>query len=81
MLSLDGCAPSLTGGTGKLGAALAELLRGAGWNVVAAGRADGDVSRPDEARALVERAVGELEGLDVLVNAAGAGFVRARSRR
>ncbi len=64
----------LTGGTGKLGAALAELLRGAGWNVVAAGRADGDVSRPDEARALVERAVGELEGLDVLVNGAGGGF-------
>ena len=64
----------LTGGTGKLGAALAELLRGAGWSVVAAGRSDGDVSRPDEARALVERAVAELGGLDVLVNGAGAGF-------
>ena len=64
----------LTGGTGKLGAALAELLRGAGWNVVAAGRADGDVSRPEEARALVERAAVELGGLDVLVNGAGGGF-------
>ncbi len=64
----------LTGGTGKLGAALAELLRGAGWNVIAAGRGDGDVSRPDEARALVERSVAELGGLDVLVNGAGAGF-------
>ncbi|MGZ4381725.1 MAG: SDR family oxidoreductase [Gaiellaceae bacterium] len=64
----------LTGGTGKLGAALAELLRGAGWNVVAAGRGDGDVSRPNEARALVERSVAELGGLDVLVNGAGAGF-------
>ncbi len=64
----------LTGGTGKLGAALAERLRGAGWSVVAAGRRDGDVSRPDEARALVERTVAELGGLDVLVNGAGSGF-------
>ncbi len=64
----------LTGGTGKLGAALAELLREAGWTVVAAGRSDGDVSRPDEARALVERVAAELGGLDVLVNGAGAGF-------
>jgi pteridine reductase len=64
----------LTGGTGKLGAALAERLRGAGWNLVAAGRGDGDVARPDEARALVERAVAELGGLDVLVNGAGGGF-------
>ena len=64
----------LTGGTGKLGAALAERLRAAGWTLVAAGRADGDVSRPDEARALVERSVAELGGLDVLVNGAGAGF-------
>jgi len=64
----------LTGGTGKLGAALAERLRGAGWSVVATGRSDGDVSRPDEARALVERAAAELGGLDVLVNGAGAGF-------
>ncbi len=65
----------LTGGTGKLGAALAERLRAAGWSVVAAGRRDGDVARPDEARALVERAVAELGGLDVLVNGAGGGFV------
>jgi pteridine reductase len=64
----------LTGGTGKLGAALAELLRGAGWDVVAAGRSNGDVSCPDEARALVERAAAELGGLDVLVNGAGGGF-------
>ena len=64
----------LTGGTGKLGSALAERLREAGWTVVAAGRRDGDVSRPDEARALVERAVAGLGGLDVLVNGAGGGF-------
>ena len=45
-----------------------------GWTVFAAGRADGDVSRPSEARALAERAVRELGGLDLLVNAAGEGF-------
>ena len=45
-----------------------------GWSVLAAGRADGDVSRPEEARLLVERAVRELGGLDLLVNCAGEGF-------
>ena len=64
----------MTGGTGRVGSAIASRLGGDGWSVLAAGRADGDVSRPEEARALVERAVSELEGLDLLVNAAGAGF-------
>ena len=64
----------LTGGTGKLGAAVAERLRGEGWRVLAAGSRDGDVSRADEARALVGRAVDELGGLDVVINGAGAGF-------
>jgi pteridine reductase len=45
-----------------------------GWSVLAAGRADGDLSRPGEARALVERAAQELGGLDLLVHAAGDGF-------
>lgn len=45
-----------------------------GWSVFAAGRADGDVSRPEEARLLVERAARELGGLDLLVNCAGEGF-------
>jgi NAD(P)-dependent dehydrogenase (short-subunit alcohol dehydrogenase family) len=49
-------------------------LRARGWDVVAASRADGDVSRADGARALVERAAGELGGLDVVVNGASAGF-------
>ena len=35
----------------------------------------------DEARALVERAVAELGGLDLLVYAAGDGFAPGRSRR
>jgi pteridine reductase len=64
----------VTGGTGRLGGAVAERLRAEGWRVLAAGSRDADVARPDEARALVERAVGELGGLDLLVNAAAAGF-------
>jgi NAD(P)-dependent dehydrogenase (short-subunit alcohol dehydrogenase family) len=65
----------VTGGTGRVGSAIAARLEAESWSVVAAGRADGDVSRPDEARALVERATSELGGLDLLVNAAGEGFV------
>jgi NAD(P)-dependent dehydrogenase (short-subunit alcohol dehydrogenase family) len=53
---------------------VAERLEAEGHRVVAAGRADGDLTRPDEARALVERAATELGGLDVLVCAAAAGF-------
>jgi pteridine reductase len=60
---------------GRVGEAIVRRLERDGWTVFAAGRADGDVSRPDEARALVERAVGQLGGgLDLLVNAAGEGF-------
>jgi pteridine reductase len=64
----------VTGGTGRIGSAIVARLRGEGWRVVAAGRADGDVSRPEEARALVERAAAELGGLDLVVLAAGEGF-------
>jgi pteridine reductase len=64
----------VTGGTGRVGKAIAARLEAEGGSVVAAGRRDGDVSRPDDARALVERSVGELGGLDLLVNAAGEGF-------
>lgn len=68
----------ITGGTGKLGSGLARRLEADGWRVLAAGRRDGDVARASEARALVERAVSELGGLDVLVNAAAAGFAPKR---
>ena len=64
----------VTGGTGRVGSAIASRLERDGWSVLAAARADGDVSRPDEARALVERAARELGGLDLLVNAASEGF-------
>jgi pteridine reductase len=65
----------VTGGTGRVGSAIAARLERDGWAVLAAGRAHGDVARVDEAKALVERAVRELGALDLLVNAAGEGFV------
>jgi pteridine reductase len=65
----------VTGGSGRIGRVVAERLRAAGWSVIAAGRVDGDLARPEAARNLVQRAVGELGGLDLLVNAAGEGFV------
>jgi pteridine reductase len=65
----------VTGGTGRIGSAVAARLESDGWTVVAAGRRDGDLARPDEARALVERATDELGGLDLVVNGAAEGFV------
>ena len=64
----------VTGGTGRIGRVIAARLETEGFAVLAAGRRDGDVSRPEEARALVERAAIELGGLDLLVNAASDGF-------
>jgi pteridine reductase len=64
----------VTGGTGKLGSAVAARLQRAGWDVVAAGRADGDLATAEGARTLVRTAVERLGGLDLLVNAAGEGF-------
>jgi len=64
----------VTGGTGRVGSAIASRLEAESWLVKAVGRRDGDLAHPDQARALVERAVEELGGLDLLVNAAGEGF-------
>ena len=64
----------VTGGTGRVGSAIAGRLEAAGHAVVAAGSSDADLSRPDEARELVERVASDLRGLDLLVQAAGAGF-------
>ena len=68
----------VTGGSGRVGSAIASRLDRAGYGVFAAGRSDGDVSRPNEARELVSRAVSQLGGLDLLVNAAGDGFAPKR---
>ncbi|HZG35322.1 MAG TPA: SDR family oxidoreductase [Gaiellaceae bacterium] len=65
----------VTGGTGKLGAALVEELRAEGWRVLGAGSRDGDLARAEAGRALVEWTIEELGGLDVVVNGASAGFV------
>jgi len=54
----------VTGGTGRLGSAIATRLQAEGFRAKAAGRRDGDLSRALDARALVERAAAELGGLD-----------------
>jgi pteridine reductase len=64
----------VTGGTGRVGSAVAARLERDGYAVLAVGRAAGDLSRPDEARALADRAASELGGLDLLVHAASDGF-------
>jgi pteridine reductase len=64
----------VTGGTGRIGTAIAGRLEDEGWKVFRAGRADGDLAQAERARALVERAVAELGGLELLVNAAAEGF-------
>ena len=64
----------VTGGTGHVGGAVAARLEAEGFRVLAAGRRDGDLSDPRATRKLVERAAGELGGLDLVVHAAGDGF-------
>jgi pteridine reductase len=64
----------VTGGTGRVGSAVAARLAEDGHDVLAAGRADGDLSRAEEAQALVARAIGQLGGLDLLVYGASEGF-------
>jgi pteridine reductase len=64
----------VTGGTGRIGSVIAARLERDNWSVLAAGRADGDLADADAAKGLVARAVEDLGGLDLLVNAAGEGF-------
>jgi pteridine reductase len=64
----------VAGGTGRVGSAVAARLEADGFRVLAAGRRDGDLADPAAARALVERAAGELGGLDLVVHAASDGF-------
>ena len=67
----------IAGGTGRVGDAIVRRLRNDGWQVVAAGRADGDLRRPEACEQLVAHAVDDLGGLDLVVHSAGAGFVPA----
>jgi pteridine reductase len=64
----------ITGGTGRVGSVIASRLEQEGWTVFRAGRENGDLAGADAAGRLVEQAVRELGGLDLLVNAAGEGF-------
>lgn len=64
----------VTGGTGRVGSAIAARLEREGWSVVAVGRADGDLSAAGAAREVVGKAAERLGGLDLLVNAASDGF-------
>lgn len=64
----------VTGGTGRIGSAIAARLEVEGWDVFAAGRVHGDISDVETARALVRTAADELGGLDLLVHAASDGF-------
>ncbi len=64
----------ITGGTGRLGGALTSGLVDLGWRVESVGSADGDLSSASAARAVVERAAERLGGLDVVIQAAGAGW-------
>ena len=66
----------VAGGTGRVGSAIAQRLEADGWTVVAAGRADGDLSGAAGARELVELAERRLGGLDLVVHAAGDGVER-----
>ena len=64
----------VTGGTGRVGSAIAARLEREGWNVFPAGRVHGDISQVESAQAVVRTAAEELGGLDLLVNAASDGF-------
>jgi NAD(P)-dependent dehydrogenase (short-subunit alcohol dehydrogenase family) len=65
----------IAGGTGRIGRAIAARLEAEGWQLLAAGRADGDLATTAGARALVATAVERLGGLDLVVQAASDGFV------
>lgn len=75
VLQMDNKRALIAGGTGRIGRAIAARLEGEGWQVVAAGRADGDLSTVAGARELVATAVARLGGLDLVVQSASDGFV------
>jgi 3-oxoacyl-[acyl-carrier protein] reductase len=74
-MEIAGCGALVTGGASGIGAAIAADLRSGGARVVIADRAEAeiavDLSRPGDARQMVEEAVERLGRLDLLVNNAG----------
>jgi len=75
VLQMDNKRALIAGGTGRIGLAIAARLEAEGWQVMAAGRVDGDLSTVAGARELVVNAVDRLGGLDLVVHAASDGFV------
>jgi NAD(P)-dependent dehydrogenase (short-subunit alcohol dehydrogenase family) len=66
----QGCA-IVTGGTRGIGAAIAERLEGAGWDVARLGRADADIADREAVIAAFDRVRAERGPILVLVNNAG----------
>jgi NAD(P)-dependent dehydrogenase (short-subunit alcohol dehydrogenase family) len=64
----------VAGGTGRVGSAIVERLRAEEWIVVSAGRADGDLRTRAGAASLASKALEELGGVDLVVQAAGDAF-------
>jgi NAD(P)-dependent dehydrogenase (short-subunit alcohol dehydrogenase family) len=76
-MEISGCTVLVTGGASGIGAAIGDDLRERAARIAVADRDPhdaeivADLSRPGGARRMVEAAVEELGGLDVLVNNAG----------
>jgi len=78
-LGLDGKLAVVTGASRGIGAAVTSALQAEGAQVIGGSRSGPvhvDLSTPDGPRELVERAVAELGGLDILVNNVGHGEMR-----
>src|SRR4051794_12299201 len=75
VLQMDNKRALVAGGTGRIGRAIAARLAAEGWQVVAAGRADGDLATVAGAREVVAAALARLGGLDLVVHAAADGFL------
>jgi 3-oxoacyl-[acyl-carrier protein] reductase len=80
-LGLNGSVCLVTGSTGGIGSALAELLRAEGAQVVTVGRSGGDVradlARPGEPERVVRETEERFGGIDVLVNNVGVAYQRS----